>query len=341
MKRLLLILALLAGFTATHAQDTQYSQFYSAPLFLNPAFAGSTELTRVGVNYRMQWPGLNQAFNSYSAYVDHYSYDLNSGFGLLINTNQESNANLKSVEVSALYSYNLQLSDGLNFRFGGQAGYTSRNADFGKLVFGDQLNVNSGVAETFTEESIGAESQRRFVDFSLGALAYTSSVWAGVSVQHLTQPNQSFYENGALSRLPMKISAHVGGRIDLQGGYRKRSLNYSFQERSLFFAGNFKAQGPFSQVDIGGQVYLEPIAFGVWYRGIPVKNELPNNESIVLVTGFTLPNGIDIGYSYDIVVSKLGMSTGGAHEFSMRYQFMYGSAKDRNLRRTILPCFRF
>ncbi|WP_226389616.1 PorP/SprF family type IX secretion system membrane protein [Penaeicola halotolerans] len=341
MKRLLLILALLAGFTATHAQDTQYSQFYSAPLFLNPAFTGSTELTRVGMNYRMQWPGLQHSFNSYSVYADHYSFDLNSGFGLLIHANNETNARLKTIDISALYSYNLQLSDGVNFRFGGQAGYVSRNAYFEGLVFGDQLNVNTGQAEVFTEEMLGAESQRRFVNFSVGALAYTDVIWAGASVHHLTQPNQSFYENGALSRLPMKISAHVGGRIDLQGGYRKRSLNYSFQERSLFFAGNFKAQGPYNQLDIGAQVYLEPVAFGLWYRGIPVKNALPNNESIVLVTGFTLPNGIDIGYSYDMVVSKLGMSTGGAHEFSMRYQFMYGSAKDRNLRRTILPCFRF
>ena len=59
------------------AQDTQYSQFYAAPLYLNPALTGASELTRVGVNYRNQWPGLDYSFNSYSAYIDHYIFDYN------------------------------------------------------------------------------------------------------------------------------------------------------------------------------------------------------------------------------------------------------------------------
>jgi len=41
---------------------------FTQPLFyLNPALTGASELTRIGVNYRNQWPGLDQNFNSYSA----------------------------------------------------------------------------------------------------------------------------------------------------------------------------------------------------------------------------------------------------------------------------------
>ena len=86
------------------AQDVQYSQFYAAPLYLNPALTGGSELTRIGVNYRNQWPGLDQSFNSYSFYIDHYVFDYNSGIGLIFNGNQESMANLSTNEIGLSYA---------------------------------------------------------------------------------------------------------------------------------------------------------------------------------------------------------------------------------------------
>jgi hypothetical protein len=44
------------------AQDPQYSQFYAAPLYLNPAFAGATGQNRIGINYRNQWPAIDANF---------------------------------------------------------------------------------------------------------------------------------------------------------------------------------------------------------------------------------------------------------------------------------------
>src|SRR5680860_410615 len=105
MKNSVLIFIALFIIGGSYAQDVQYSQFYAAPMYLNPAFAGSTELTRIGMNYRKQWPGLNHSFDSYSAYIDHYMYNINSGIGLIINGDKESMAGLSTLEVGALYSY--------------------------------------------------------------------------------------------------------------------------------------------------------------------------------------------------------------------------------------------
>ena len=101
----------LLGIDTLSAQDVQYSQFYAAPLYLNPALTGASELTRVGVNYRNQWPGLDHSFNSYSAYIDHYIFDYNSGIGLIFNGNQETLANLSTNEIGLSYSYRLRLSE--------------------------------------------------------------------------------------------------------------------------------------------------------------------------------------------------------------------------------------
>src|SRR5687768_15296278 len=76
----LLLLILLTEGTVT-AQDPQFSQFYAAPLYLNPAFAGSTNQARAGVNFRNQWPAIDASFTTLSAYFDYFIEDKNSGVG--------------------------------------------------------------------------------------------------------------------------------------------------------------------------------------------------------------------------------------------------------------------
>ena len=75
---------ILFGLGSVTAQDPQYSQFYAAPLYLNPAFAGSTGQNRMGINYRNQWPSIDANFNTISAFYDTYMEDINSGLGVLL-----------------------------------------------------------------------------------------------------------------------------------------------------------------------------------------------------------------------------------------------------------------
>ena len=69
MRKLLFVfLAALGLFLEeVKAQDPQFSQFYAAPLYINPAFTGASEYTRIGANYRNQWPGISGSFVTTSA----------------------------------------------------------------------------------------------------------------------------------------------------------------------------------------------------------------------------------------------------------------------------------
>jgi len=341
MKKILLLILILGGAVRAVAQDVQYSQFYANPMYLNPAFAGSSEVTRVGVNYRNQWPGLDHSFNSYSAYIDHYMFDINSGIGLIVNGNRESMANLSTMEVGAIYSYRLRLNMNTFLRFGGQVSYISRDVDFNSLVFGSQLNVNRGQIDDFSGELLGTDARHRFADYSFGMLLNSEMYWIGVSGHHISQPNVSFLDDN-ISRLPVKLSAHGGIKFDLGSGSINNFFSNSRQERELSLAFNYKRQDPFNQLDVGAQIYLQPMVMGLWYRGLPVKYALPNNESIVALFGFSLDNGMDIGYSFDFTTSKLGLiNAGGAHEISIRYSFLYGDPNQRDRRSRIIPCFRY
>ena len=290
------------------AQDTQYSQFYAAPLYLNPALTGASELTRVGVNYRNQWPGLDYSFNSYSAYIDHYIFDYNSGVGLIFNGSQESLANLSTNEIGLSYAYRLQLSENNFFRIGGMVSFMQRDALFSDLVFGSQIDIINGTIGGITDElnGIPIDSRYSFFDYSVGGMFYSKKIWLGVSAHHLSEPNTSFVED-QISKLPMKLSAQGGIKFDLGGGPRNY-FTHAYAERSVSFAFNYKQQDPFNQLDVGAQFYLEPLVLGIWYRGIPTKNNLPS---------------------------------GGAHEISLTYSFLWGNAKSRNQRSRVIPCFKY
>jgi type IX secretion system PorP/SprF family membrane protein len=335
-------LLLLFVIGVANAQDVQYSQFYAAPLYLNPALTGASELTRIGVNYRNQWPGLDHSFNSYSAYIDHYIFDYNSGIGLIFNGNKENLANLSTNEIGLSYAYRLKLGESTYFRLGAMASYMQRDAFFGDLVFGSQIDIINGTVAGMSDElnGIPIDSHYDFMDYSFGGMFYSDKIWLGASAHHVTEPNVSFVE-GSNSKLPMKLSAQGGIRFDLVGGKRDY-FTHAYQERSISFAFNYKQQEPFSQLDIGTQLYLEPLVIGLWYRGLPSKNSLPNNEAIIGLVGVSLESGLDIGYSYDMTVSKLGLrNSGGAHEISMTYTFLWGDAKNRNQRARTIPCFKY
>lgn len=339
-KYVLVFLGILISLSSK-AQDIQFSQFYAAPLFLNPAMTGATELTRIGANYRNQWPGLNHSFNSYSAYVDHYMFDINSGIGLIVNGNRESLAQLGTNEIGLSYAYRVKLSENVFWRVGGQASFVSRDAYFGNLVFGSMIDIGSGNIGQTTDElsGIALDYNHRFMDYSVGTIVTTKDGWFGAAAHHVTEPNVSFVDDG-LSVLPMKLSLHGGYRFHLGYGGINNTYSNTLSERSISFAFNYKQQSPFNQLDIGTQLYLEPLVLGLWYRGLPTKYQLPNNESIIGLVGVVLPSGVDIGYSFDFTVSKLNIrNSGGAHEFSIRYTFLWGDPRERGQRGRRIPCF--
>ncbi len=320
-------------------QDIQYSQFYANPLYLNPAFAGSTEMTRVGVNFRNQWPALDQSFVAYSAYADHFVEEINSGFGILISGARDSFTESQINEVGLLYSYRLRLGDRNYLHFGAQGSFAARDAVFDEVILGSQLDIDRGIVVGEPGAGFEGDSRLRAADLNAGLLYFDDKFWFGAAASHLLKPEISYLDIGSNS-LPMKIGIHGGVRFDLAPGNINDYFNNTDQERSVALAFNYKAQGVFSQLDLGTEFYFEPLILGFWYRGLPTKYQLPNSESFIVLIGAELESGLQFGYSFDFVISKLGQNaSGGAHELSLRYTF---STKDPSKKYYApLPSFRY
>lgn len=338
MKRKLLLLCLCLVSWLSWAQDVQYSQYYANPIYLNPALVGSTGMTRVGFNFRNQWPALDQTFVAYTAFADHYNERLNSGFGIIIQGANESFTETSWNELGLAYSYRLKLSENQFIQAGMQGSFISRDASFGRVVLGSQLDINRGQVD-LSGSGISGESLVRTVDAHAGLVYYSKRAWLGASVAHLLNPEISYLVDGS-SSLPRKLGIHGGYRFNLAPGYINDYANNTDQERSFSFGFNYKQQGQFSQLDLGTEFFFDPLALGLWYRGLPTKNGLPNHESLVAMLGVSLDSGMDVGYSFDFPLStfQLGRS-GGSHEVSVRFVFSSRSQGRRSY--SPLPSFRY
>jgi type IX secretion system PorP/SprF family membrane protein len=187
--------------------------------------------------------------------------------------------------------------------------------DFSKLVFGDQLAFGNASAPTTDPDARNLETSNHF-DFSSGLVIYDKNFWAGFALHHINQPNQSVLDGE--SRLPMRMTFHAGYKIPIKQGPMRAGV-----ESSINPSFNYRRQGRFDQLDVGFNYFYRMLMLGLWYRGIPLQQDMPrtiNHDALAVSFGLSM-NNLNFGYSYDMTVSKLGpASSGGSHEISLVMQ---------------------
>ncbi|MGE0560683.1 MAG: type IX secretion system membrane protein PorP/SprF [Flavobacteriales bacterium] len=312
----------------TFSQDPQFSQFYSSSLYLNPAFTGNTNGGRISGIYRNQWAAIPGAFISYSFAYDHNLQNVNSGLGLMVTHDKAGSGGLRFTNVAGLYAYALKIKRKLFFRAGLKFSYTFRGINESQLLFADQI-IRDGASSTVENF---ADSRISYFDAGTGGLLYSDKYWIGFSLDHINQPEQSLIYK--VANLPIKTSIHGGYNFALNGN------SMGDTETSITAAFNYKNQLNWNQLDLGAYYNKNVFVIGLWYRGIPIMKTFENNynnDALVFLAGIK-SNGLSIGYSYDITISRLSGNTGGSHEVSLVYEYPY---KKKRKRRGAVPCAKF
>lgn len=307
LKRVLLGVMLL-GAAGASAQDVPYSQFYANPLYLNPAFAGSAVAPRISLAYRAQWPGLVSAYSTVSASYDQYFNDLHGGIGAIIMSDRQGDHGILSTNmIGAMYSFHFQLTRDIRMSAGLQASLVQNALNWGTWMrFASQIDPELGYVYGIDGVQRPDNLSRISLDFNAGVLVSGNKWYAGLAVAHLTQPNQAFYSE---DRVPMKITVHGGGFINVAEEARRQSslgLGTPIISPNLVY----QYQGGMHYFNYG--VYLDwvPFMVGVWFR-----HGLENPDAFIFQVGVQQDH-YKVGYSYDVTVSKLSNSTAGSHEIT-------------------------
>ncbi len=314
-------------FIDSYGQDPTFSQFYANALYLSPSFAGASQDYRLSFNYRDQWPTVPGVFHTYSISFDKALPNFNSGIGILATYDVAGEGNLSTTNIGVLYSYDFNINRKWHIRPGVNFKFYYLGLDINKLLFSSQLTGNG----TTPSNNPPPFDKLADVDFATSALAYNDRAWFGVTFDHLLVPKTSFY--GEDGFVPVKFNFYGGIQV------LKRTRLIQKVPEILSVAINFQKQAKFYQSDIGVYYYMQPLIFGLWYRGIPFATSQAGDALIGLVGIKT--EQLHIGYSYDFTISNLIGSTSGAHEISLVYEFKASTFTKGRKRMRAIPCPEF
>src|SRR5438105_86560 len=129
------IILILFSWQNINGQDLEFSQFFNAPLYLNPAFAGVDFGPRFALNYRNEWAGLGNAYISYAASYDQHFDALDGGIGVQVVSDQQANGIYVGNSVTGIYSYQINLSKKFALQAAAQVALVQKRIQSDKLIF--------------------------------------------------------------------------------------------------------------------------------------------------------------------------------------------------------------
>jgi len=310
-------------------QDHIYSQFYNAPLYLNPALTGQFEGdVRMNMIYRNQWTGLSGNLSYLHASADLHIPNFGGGVGLQFNRSSEGTAFLVKNNIVATYSYSVG-SDDFVLSFGIQAGITNRQIDWDKLVFSDQIDNRLGyIPGSISAAQPPAQANRYYFDPGAGANLVFGNFMAGLGVYHINQPDESF--SGAQAKLPTRFTANASYRLPLVRSYIYGSDDGSYLIPSVVY---YK-QGNVSSISAGAQFKYKGVNTGLWYRTAGEGGP----DAIVISLIFDIFSGrrkdgekLRLGLSHDATTSRINYTnTNGTTEASIGYEKYFPNSSSYN-----------
>ncbi len=318
------LLLVLVPVADVKGRDPVFSQFFAAPVYLNPAYAGSTGCSRIGMNYR-HWNSIDN-FHVVNFSYDTYSERLQGGLGVIV-TSDLSNTMVVQTNMGLVYAYHAQVTDDSFLNLSVQAGYIRNDSRLRSEDFYDP-------AEDIPDNFRGHD-----VDFSAGAMYFSNSVYGGVAVHHLNDPDMSLFEEQE-DRQGRKYTAHLGMYFEPgQRSFRPGGAN------TFFFSPNIIVQHESYHQHVSGGLYAgtKPIMLGVWLRHhrLQSRSDNENNNSgdasslntLVFLAGINMGD-YRIGMSYDYPLGNTNLSNlMTVFELSLAYRF---NCPQRNMRGRII-----
>ena len=324
MKRIAIALAGLvaAMFTAQAQPDYTFTNNNVVPFSLNPSLVGNSNAMRFAIDYRMQWPALDNHYTTTRLSYDQNFYKQMASAGVSFTRDNEANV-FKKNEIAALYSHNIRLKDEYFVRLGLQIALNMNYLDQNR-TYDDQW-VGS-YTKTLPESNESLEDSRvNYLDFSFGAaFVIPDKLTVGGSVYHIGQPNNGFEEREA-SKLGRRYVFHVNYMQDLEArsglwGRRDLSSTYVFgtaayqQQAVEVEGGDGKRTYRLASLNIGAMT--NPVIFGV-----ADKYDFTSSEGNLNVLSFMVGahwKGLQAYYIFDLYTSKKDNGS-WSHELSLVY----------------------
>lgn len=318
------------------AQGMHFSQYYNAPMLLNPA---NTALMndndyRIGVNYRNQWAKIPVPYQTMSGYADFQLLREKNqtnwmGMGLAFFNDKAGDGELQLTQYQGSLAYHVQMGEQNLISVGLSGAYVQRSVDFSKLSFDKQwdgFKFDPGISNSETNTT----ASTKFLDVGAGINFVffpqeNSFLKISLGAAHLNQPTETFY--GSSNKVHVRPTANVDALLPFSETFSLNpSIYYTTQNGSYELIYGTLAIA-YLGGDKGGTTSLVLGAFHRW------------NEAVIGAFGLQW-GGVRFIANYDFTVSKLSSAnkSNGALEFGIVY---YGNYVNARSDRGSTNCLRF
>ncbi|MEX0966166.1 MAG: PorP/SprF family type IX secretion system membrane protein [Bacteroidia bacterium] len=300
MKLLTFFAAMMLLAPSLSAQDPNFSQPMAAPLYYNPAFAGTAHLARLSGVYHDHWSSISSGNKTFNLGYDQHIEKLGGGIGLFATQNNFRSGVASSTSIGAAYNYSLRISKKLNFRAGIKGSYNTRTVDPSKLKWG--IGHPPEPTKKYSD---------RYPDFGAGILINGDNFYAGFGADHILEP--------ARTTDYFDISRGVYRKYVAQAGYfKKLSSDPKGYVINPYFV--LHKQESVSQVWPGINLHKGLFAGGISYRAIitsPAKTHI-NSDAFNFLIGFN-KGRFKVSYVYDYTLPDPRSAARGSHEVAMAF----------------------
>ncbi len=345
MKRIITILLLLQSIGIL-AQDAQFSQYYAASLYLNPAFSGIYNDPSVHMNHKRQLQSvdnINELTQVSFVFPIKPAGSIEQSIGgagiMAFNEKSLFKGIYERNSIFLNYAHNIKfgLLSSYLISVGVQAGFEIRKLNFSNLTWGSQYNAFFGFDDTLPIPVTEFDDQQQNMVVNAGFMYYYNpernyllhkySAFFGVSATNINRPNTSFTIDTD-DAAPMLFKYNGGIEFKVNKLFITPSLLYLYiRQTQQFNAGLNMAYVPNAERYRAKGTQL---LFGTWYR---------LRDSFIFMGGVRLSQ-LTVRVSYDmnstLFVPQKGVDLA---QNSMEISIQYSLSKNRDFRKVTNPLF--
>lgn len=269
-------------------QISQYTQHWFNQFSVNPAVAGSKDCLDIRLGYRKQWSGFPGAPTTawasvHGAIRSKQPFVANRhGIGVWVEADDAGPYGYSQFYLA--YAYHVQMANDYFMSMGFFAGLKQMKLDAGEITLD---NYNDPAID-------GSRSTLVIPEVTPGIWLYSKRSWLGLSIPQLLGNKIKDFGLGE-----SRLTRHYL----LSGGYKyKFSKKVSITPHVLF---KFSPKSPLS-LDLDMMLeYEKKVGLGVGYR---------NMDALAFMLKLSFMKYFQVGYSYDITTSKIGVDSSNTHE---------------------------
>ncbi len=294
MQKLTLLLFMAFVTNVSHAQQLHFtSQYLQHNAMYNPAAAGISNKSMLGLSYRSMWSSFPGNPKTFMVYGDAELKKLNAGIGAYLYRDETGPTSRTGVQLA--YSYHI----------------TSRNQK-NKIGLGLELRAlqfaidkSKLTAALGNDPVLSGSSNKMGIDAGAGVYFTNGKLSAGAAVSQLIQSKLE------LANVP---NSKQGGKL-----YRHYNFNANYRIPTgdgIYLIPNMLIrviENSPSEYELGMNVnYKETIWWGLAYR---------IDQYWSIQAGFKMLKRVGLTYSYDYFETPISIFTGGsgAHELGLRF----------------------